>query len=102
MWCHLVCSTSVVCLPTTLMTLCSLCLWERYLHVNEDTQLLWGRDVWVTGLLRGQGGLAGGRGGSPTGNMYQGRSACCSDHLRPDSNGTVAAQQIAHTQLAAN
>lgn len=33
MWCHLVCSVSVVCLPTTLMTLC---LWERYLHVNES------------------------------------------------------------------
>lgn len=35
MCCHLVCSSSVVCLPTTLMMLCSLCLWERSLHVNE-------------------------------------------------------------------
>lgn len=35
MCCHLVCSSSVVCLPTTLMTLCSLCLWEHSLHVNE-------------------------------------------------------------------
>ena len=36
MWCHLVCSASVVCLPTTVMTLCSFCLWERSLHVNEE------------------------------------------------------------------
>lgn len=36
MWYHLVCSTSVVCLPTTLMTLCSPCLCERYLNVNEE------------------------------------------------------------------
>lgn len=36
MWCHLVCSASVVCLPTTVMMLCSFCLWERSLHVNEE------------------------------------------------------------------
>lgn len=61
MWCHLVCSVSVVCLPTTLMTLCSLCLWERYLHANEEAWLLWSRDAaQTTGLLRGQGGPAWG------------------------------------------
>lgn len=61
MWCHLVCSVSVVCLPTTLMTLCSLCLWERYLHANEEAWLLRSRDAaQTTGLLRGQGGPAWG------------------------------------------
>ena len=37
MCCRLVCSSSGVCLRTTLMTLCSLCLWEHSLHVNEKT-----------------------------------------------------------------
>lgn len=60
MRCHLLCSLSVVCLPTTLMTLCSLCSWECYLHVNDQAgspgqSLLSGQEGQAWGYWGGSG-----------------------------------------------
>lgn len=55
----MVCSTSVVCLPTTLMTLRSLGLGDHYLHLNEEAGLPWSRvAAQTTALLGGEGGPA--------------------------------------------
>lgn len=55
----MVCSTSVFCLPTTLMTLRSLGLGDHYLHLNEEAGLPWSRvAAQTTALLGGEGGPA--------------------------------------------
>lgn len=87
MWCHLLCSLSVVCLPTTLMTLCSLCSWECYLHVNdragcpgaEPSQWTGGASLGVLGRERAP--------------IY------CHDHFRPYCNSTAGAQYPAFGQF---